>query len=290
MITKEINTIIDTTQIKTVFSNFIQLKDIEKIEGVKKYTDDINKQERTIILNLNNEYEYEPILNLKDYKKKMKEIINTLEIVEIKKVKLERIDIAIDVDIDFNTNFKFLLYLHQVITNTQKNDKWYTTNLSTLKRNTIISRSRDKEVCFYDKKEESNEKHYLSTRLEFRYKRLSKMDLDMQIKKIIEDLNNIENNIENAEKEIAEKLILLYFHEKEKNKITTFSEFVRKYNNFFYNKYVLKLVYHKSDLKGNFNKWLYRFRELNSIEFYDKKDIKNFKKAMIKSIKKYIKK
>lgn len=290
MKTKEINTIIDTTQIKTVFSNFIQLRDIEGVENVKKYSDDINKQERTIVLNLNNEDEYKPILNLKDYKKKMKEVINTLEIVEIKKVKLERIDIAIDIDIDFNTNFKFLLYLHQVITNTQISDKWYTTNLNTLKRNTIISRSRDKEVCFYDKKEESNEKHYLSTRLEFRYKRLSKLDLEMQIKKVIEDLNNIENNIENAEKEIAERLILLYLNEKEKNKILTFSEFVRKYNHFFYNKYVLKLVYHKSGLKGNFNTWLSKFRESNPIEFYDKKDINNFKKIMIKSIKKYMKK
>ena len=287
---KDVNTIIDTTQIKTVFSNFIQLRDIEGVENVKKYSDDINKQQRTIVLNLNNDDEYKPILNLKDYKKKMKEVISMLEIVEIKKVELERIDIAIDTDIDFNTNFKFLLFLHQVITNSQISDKWYTINLNTLKKNTIISRSRDKEVCFYDKKDESNNKHYLNTRLEFRYKRLSKLDLDKQIQKVIDDLNDIENNIESVENEIAERLILLYLSEKDKNKILTFSEFVRKYNNYFYTKYVLKLVYHKSGLKGRYSTWLYKFKETNDIVFYDKKDINKFKKIMIKSIKKYMKK
>lgn len=287
---KDVNTIIDTTQIKTVFSNFIQLRDIEGVENVKKYSDDINKQQRTIVLNLNNDDEYKPILNLKDYKKKMKEVISMLEIVEIKKVELERIDIAIDTDIDFNTNFKFLLFLHQVITNSQISDKWYTINLNTLKKNTIISRSRDKEVCFYDKKDESNNKHYLNTRLEFRYKRLSKLDLDKQIQKVIDDLNDIENNIESVENEIAERLILLYLSEKDKNKILTFSEFVRKYNNYFYTKYILKLVYHKSGLKGRYSTWLYKFKETNDIVFYDKKDINKFKKIMIKSIKKYMKK
>ena len=69
----------------------------------------------------------------------------------------------------------------------------------------------------------------------------------------------------------------------------SFSEFVRKYNDYFYTINILKEVYKSANMKGSYKGWLDNFRLKNNLEFYTAKDIKELQKAMIKSVKSYMK-
>ena len=42
-------------------------------------------------------------------------------------------------------------------------------------------------------------------------------------------------------------------------------------------------------MKGSYSNWLKEFRRVNVLEFYTTKDIKELQKAMLKSVKTYIK-
>ena len=52
----------------------------------------------------------------------------------------------------------------------------------------------------------------------------------------------------------------------------------------------MEKVYKSSGLKGGYARWLKEFRSCNkNIEFYGSKDIKEFQKSMLKSIRAYAK-
>ena len=89
------------------------------------------------------------------------------------------------------------------------------------------------------------------------------------------------------EANMSDRLIKLW--EVDKENVRSFSEFVRKYNDYFYTLNILKMVYEGVDLKGGYSNWLRKFRKTNNIEFYTKTDIKEIQKAMLKSAKEYLK-
>ena len=62
-------------------------------------------------------------------------------------------------------------------------DRWYTINLDSLDKTTIIYKNTNLEVVFYDKEAESGGNHDFATRMEVRFKRLSKMDFEKNLDK-----------------------------------------------------------------------------------------------------------
>ena len=89
------------------------------------------------------------------------------------------------------------------------------------------------------------------------------------------------------EDNMSKRLIKLW--EMDKGNVKSFSEFVRKYNDYFYTLNILKVVYKSTGMKGSYSNWLKEFRRVNVLEFYTTKDIKELQKAMLKSVKTYIK-
>lgn len=246
---------------------------------------------KNAVINANN-YKgvYEPLHTKTEFLEVMKIIYNQIGVKDMDKVDLNRIDIAVDSEMEFHPNFKKILFLFELVTvGENKNNKWYTTNLNTLKNNTVIVKGRSVEICFYDKAEESNGQHYANTRFEFRFKRISNKDYDVHINKVKEMVENIDKAIPELEKDMSERLIKLW--EEEKERVKSFSEFVRKYDRFFYTMEILKIVYKATGLKGNCKRWVDKFREgNNTLEFYTKSDANEFKREVKKALKNYIKK
>lgn len=248
---------------------------------------------KNAVINANN-YKgvYEPIHTKTEFLEVMKMIYNQIGVKDMDNVDLNRIDIAVDSEINFKDNFKKILFMFELVTfGDKKADRWYTTNLKTLKNNTIILNGRSLEVCFYDKAEESGGKHYANTRFEFRFKRISSKEYDVHINKVKELVEVIDKVIPELEGDVAERLIKLW--EEEKGTVKSFSEFVRKYNNFFYTLEIMEKVYKRSGLKANCKAWIKDFRKSNKdnvrLEFYSKSDVMEFKREVKKALKNYLK-
>ncbi|APF22361.1 hypothetical protein [Clostridium butyricum] len=232
--------------------------------------------------------EYVPILSIDGFVNSMEEIFEIIGVVEIDKISMRRIDIAVDLDIDYIECFKKILFLFELITlEENKSDRWYTTNLNTLKSNSLILKGRSIEICFYNKKEESCGKHYAPTRFEFRFKRVSSKNYIIHINKVRNIVNTMDFSIVKLEENMTERLIVLW--NSENKEVKSFSEFVRKYDRYFYTIRILENVYRKTGLSGNCTNWVKKFRNNNNLMFFTKSDVKIFKCEVNKAIKEYIK-
>ena len=106
-------------------------------------------------------------------------------------------------------------------------------------------------------------------------------------KKTIDKVKEMDGKLLQLEENMSKRLIKLY--QADKDNVKSFSEFVRKYNDYFYTLNILKEVYKNSGMKGSYKGWLDNFRLKNKLEFYTSKDIKELQKAMKKSVKTYMK-
>lgn len=295
-----VESIVDTTEIKVGFSNMNTLildDSLKENKCVKKEKDNIKKQVKTIVINLHMlNGTYIPIKSLKEYKETMKGLLkDRMEVIDHKKVKMNRVDIAVDIDWDFKKNYKFLLFFFALYTENLANsegdkrilgDMWETTNLKSLRNNSIKWSNSHYEVSFYDKKEESKGMHEFSTRLEFRYKKLSEYNFEKNINKILATLKDVEKNIEHIEEMFAESLVELYRECEDNGEATSYTGFVRAYNKYFFTSRVVELVYKEIGLKGNFKNWMKLFKKKNGkLNFYKKSDVKAFKTTISNSLK-----
>ncbi|WP_415341343.1 hypothetical protein, partial [Clostridium perfringens] len=129
-----------------------------------------------------------------------------------------------------------------------------------------------------------------STRIEFRWIRYTSLETDKMAKRVINKLKDIENNNVELEGKLINKLSARYEEEKKKKEIKTFTEFVRKYDKFFYTRNIIKGVYETTGYKGSFKEWLRKFKENQpNFRYYTLKDIKTYRNAIVKSVKAYIK-
>lgn len=293
MITKEkVCCTIDTMQISIKENNFkileIVTKDIfDFITPLKEKRIEDNVY-KVLKFNLNELYGNKLITGVSEHIKSLDISLEKIGVIDKMDYELDRVDISIDTDLEFKDNFKWFLFLFELVTyGNEKSDKWYTTNLKTLSNNTIILKDRSVEVCFYDKKEESNDKYLYNTRMEWRFKRAKNKDFNIYLDRLICRLDGLENAIDSLERNMANRLIRLWNKECSEGQIRNFSEFVRKYSNYFYTVGVLKMVYAATGLKGNYKNWLIKFRQSNQLIFFSKSNVINYKKEMIRSIKKY---
>ncbi|MDY6013162.1 MAG: hypothetical protein SPJ33_09685 [Clostridium sp.] len=212
-------------------------------------------------------------------------------------VRMERMDIAIDTNkYTFAIDFKKLMLFGELLSIRQGGkvggtNRYYTTDIDSLLPNSIkFKQKRDLTIEIYNKKLESPT-HQYETRIEFRYDR---KDRDIEncldlFDNTIELLKAMEGNLQRVEGSMIERLSKLYKKQVNESLVKSFSEFVRKYNDYFYTLEILKGVYKNSGLKGNYNTWLKEFRKLNDLEFITKTEIRKFQKTSIKSVREYIK-
>lgn len=290
---QDLNSIIDTMQIRINFSDYRELNKIsissnDYVKSISKEIEGDGGYAR-IVLNLNRVLShYNRLETLGEHNRTFSQVMKGFGIMIDENIKLERLDIAIDSHLDFDDNFKYFLYLFELITHNDKRaDRWYTTNIDTLKQNSIKNIARSMDIVFYDKAEESEGRHLYNTRMEFRFKRLSKLDFESKLLQLIDLIKTIDINIPLINKSMSNRICRLYDKEIKKGSINNLSEFVRKYNDYIYTKEILEALYKHTGLKGTFNDWIKYYKKNNKLDLYTKTDIEDYKKSAIKSIKEY---
>lgn len=206
-------------------------------------------------------------------------------------IDVNRMDISVDSNLNYADYKKFHLYLFELITYREShNKKILCTSLESYEDNNIYLNSRDLKLAIYDKGYESKGEHPYSTRIEFRWIRYTSLETDKMAKRVINKLKDIENNNTGLEGKLINRLSARYEEEKRKKEIKTFTEFVRKYDKFFYTRNIIKGVYETTGYKGSFKEWLRKFKENQpNFRYYTLKDIKTYRNAIVKSVKAYIK-
>lgn len=289
----EFKSVIDTIAIRTDINNVNDFTVVnnENYEYINKLTDSFDNSQMTLKVNLHTRYGEMVLDNVKKFNTALEESLSEIGVVEMSNVELTRVDIALDTNnYTMQQDFKRMLFCYELLTvKHKKSDRWYTTNLNTLQRNTIKLYDSRFELEIYDKAKASNNMHPYETRIEFRYKRLSKdlADSEVYLDKVLDKIREMDGKLLQLEENMSKRLINLY--QVEKDNVKSFSEFVRKYNDYFYTLNILKAVYKSVGLKGGYSNWLRDFRRSNQLEFYTSKDIKELQKAMLKSVKSYIK-
>lgn len=289
----EFKSVIDTIAIRTDINNVNDFTVVnnENYEYINKLTDSFDNSQMTLKVNLHTRYGEMVLDNVKKFNTALEESLSEMGVVEMSNVELTRVDIALDTNnYTMQQDFKRMLFCYELLTIKHKrDDRWYTTDLNTLQRNTIKLFGDRFELEIYDKAKASNNMHPYSTRIEFRYKRLNKdiADNEIYLKKTIDKIEEMDGKLLQLEENMSKRLIKLY--QADKDNVKSFSEFVRKYNDYFYTLNILKEVYKSVGMKGSYKGWLDNFRLKNKLEFYTAKDIKELQKAMKKSVKTYMK-
>lgn len=289
----EFKSVIDTIAIRTDINNVKDFTVVnnENYEYINKLTDSFDNSQMTLKVNLHTRYGEMVLDNVKKFNTALEESLSDMGVVEMSNVELTRVDIALDTNnYTMQQDFKKMLFCYELLTIKHKrDDRWYTTDLNTLQRNTIKLFGDRFELEIYDKAKASNNMHPFQTRIEFRYKRLNKdiADNEIYLKKTIDKIEEMDGKLLQLEENMSKRLIKLY--QADKDNVKSFSEFVRKYNDYFYTLNILKEVYKASGMKGSYKGWLDNFRLKNKLEFYTSKDIKELQKAMKKSVKTYMK-
>jgi hypothetical protein len=288
------HTIIDSMEIKLELNNIKDLSkiNIENYPYIKKDVR-INSEQTEIVIPLSlnrRQGHYNMLTTLTQNEEEFEAMLNDFEVLIKDNVKLNRIDIALDSSLDFDENFKYFLYMFELCTyGNKKADKWYTTNLDTLKNNSIKQIGRKLQIAFYDKADESNGRHLYNSRMEFRFLDISCKDFKFHLEKLINLINSIDQNVELLDKNMGERIISLYNDAIKKHEVKTFSEFVRRYNKYIYTSNILKTLYEYVGLNGSYNNWVREFRRSNKCElkFFTANDVKKYKADCIRSIKSY---
>lgn len=289
----EFKSVIDTIAIKTDINNVNDFTVVnnENYEYINKLSDSFDNSQMMLKVNLHTRYGEMVLDSAKKFNNALEESLSDMGVIEMDNVELTRVDIALDTNnYTMQQDFKRMLFCYELLTIKHKrDDRWYTTDLNTLQRNTIKLFGDRFELEIYDKAKASNNMHPFSTRIEFRYKRLNKdiADNEIYLKKTIDKIEEMNGKLLQLEENMSKRLIKLY--QADKDNVKSFSEFVRKYNDYFYTLNILKEVYKNSGMRGSYKNWLDTFRKTNTLEFYTAKDIKELQKAMKKSVKTYMK-
>lgn len=286
------NTTIDTIAIKTDVNNFEDFTKVNKktYDYIERLNDSFDNSKMSLKVNLHNKYGEMTLNSLTEYNKALQYSLDELGVLNMNEVELNRIDVALDTnEYTIQRDFKKMLFVFELLTiKHKKSDRWYTTNLNTLERNTIKLYDSRFELEIYDKAKASNNMHPFATRVEFRYKRLSTdiQENELYLEKVTKKIEEMDGKLLQLENNMSKRLIKLY--QADKDKVLSFSEFVRKYNDYFYTLNILKAVYKETGLKGSYSNWLKDFRKTSELKFYTKKDVKELQKEMKNSLKMYM--
>lgn len=289
----EFKTVIDTIAVKVDINNLNDFTIVsnDNYDYIERLSDSFNNSQMTLKVNLHTKFGEMTLNSFKKYNSALNSSLAELGVLNLNEVELTRVDIAMDTNnYTMQKDFKKMLFAYELLTiKHKKSDRWYTTNLNTLERNTIKLYDSRFELEIYDKAKVSNNMHPYATRVEFRYKRLNKdlKESNVYLNKVMDKIKEMDGKLLQLEENMSKRLIKLY--QADKDNVKSFSEFVRKYNDYFYTLNILKEVYKSTGMKGGYKNWVDKFRKTNQLEFYTAKDIKELQKAMLKSVKTYMK-
>lgn len=218
-------------------------------------------------------------------------VINDIkEELKITSWNLDRLDIAIDTIASFDELYKTNLMFAQLFClYTNNNNDVVINSLSNNKKRAIVINHRKLELYIYDKLFESNGKHPYS-RCEFRFKLLDITDISDVVKRLEAILTALPRYIEALNKAKIDFLVSEWQIEADTTNsgIKSFSEFVRRYDNHIFNREILQGLYIRV-MKGDFKRWLYKFKKNNDLEFIGNKDMLTYCKAMKQAVKEFAK-
>lgn len=289
----EFATVIDTIAAKVDINNLNDFTIVsnDNYDYIERLSDSFDNSKMSLKVNLHTKYGEMTLNSVKKYNSALNSSLAEMGVLNLNEVELTRVDVALDTnDYSMQKDFKRMLFCYELLTiKHKKSDRWYTTNLNTLERNTIKLYDSRFELEIYDKAKASNNMHPYATRVEFRYKRLSKdlKESNVYLNKVMDKIKEMDGKLLQLEENMSKRLIKLY--QADKDNVKSFSEFVRKYNDYFYTLNILKEVYKSTGMKGGYKNWVDKFRKTNQLEFYTAKDIKELQKAMLKSVKTYMK-
>jgi hypothetical protein len=288
---KELSTIVDTLKIRTEKEN-IKYEGLteDSFEYIKSVTTNEKRQDMTVGLSLNRRRaRYCRIESLEEFKEEFKQMCNDFKIEVVENVKLNRIDIAIDSEILFEENLTYLNFMFELLTFQLKGSCIDVIDREKMKLNTFKKKNSKREVVFYDKREESASKHLFNTRLEFRFLNIESLDFEKHINKVIEMIEKMHTNLKNVEKSVFIRLNKKYRESKEKNKTTNLTAFVRNNQEYVFTDNILRMLYEAEKFKGNYVEWKKKVKKGSSrFKLFKEKDIEDFKKKCIRSLKKYM--
>lgn len=288
----KLNTVVDTVQLSALKEDITHYGYIEADNvGYIKASENVRAKDNYSRLKMSPKH-YIGYDNTNSRTKLERATMDILDKIGVHKenIEVDRVDISIDSPLNYDDSFKLHLYLFELITFKEKNrGKIICTSLDNYRDNNIYLNSRDLKLSIYNKALESEGLHKYDTRMEFRWCRYASLDTKKLAEKTLSKLKDIEANDDELTARMVYKLSERYTEEMAIGKVRNFTEFVRKYDKFFYSREILKGVYEKSSLKGSFTGWFKYFKEANSFDYYSLKDIKTYRDLMVKSIKSYIK-
>ena len=137
----EFKSVIDTIAIRTDINNVNDFTVVnnENYEYINKLTDSFDNSQMTLKVNLHTRYGEMVLDNVKKFNTALEESLSDMGVVEMSNVELTRVDIALDTNnYTMQQDFKKMLFCYELLTiKHNRDDRWYTTDLNTLQRNTI---------------------------------------------------------------------------------------------------------------------------------------------------------
>ena len=197
----EFKSVIDTIAIKTDINNvedFTIVND-ENFDYIDRLSDSFDNSQMALKVNLHTRYGEMTLDKLNKFNCALEDSLEEVGVLQMDNVELNRVDIALDTNsYTMQKDFKRMLFVYELLTiKHKKSDRWYTTNLNTLERNTIKLYDSRFELEIYDKAKASNNMHPYSTRVEFRYKRLSKdlADSEVYLHKVMDKIREMDGKL-----------------------------------------------------------------------------------------------
>jgi hypothetical protein len=274
---------IDTVQVELRGKFKEELQEIKTvIDDKTTYTDDNNTR---IVVRANRE--------LSSINEALACIELVAEKIKCKDWRITRVDMTVDYENRFEENMKLYRLFLECLAIVRRKDKLeiFNTKKGIEKQCNLKISSKRIETTIYnciDKARISN------TRLENKIKdiRNTSSDRDIienEIKKFLEEIQDLELLVEKVEEKYIEELTRLH-HETIEKKYRTFSEFVAfaDSQNYILTSNVLKTVMKKVGIKTSYNSFRDMFKRTRktSLEFTSKTELKN----MINDVKKELKK
>lgn len=288
---------VDTIQVTTAANNVINIEEwyggksfvkensakLTEKEGIKRITVVLHPSRMGARYDASDEmYRYS------SYRKMKKQMLKELTVVLPADVKLDRMDICLDTSKGFKEMYKLSNAITGLYALEKKADKvWKNVDYWSERTNGFNVAKQCFGLTIYDKELESGGRHPYKTRVEFKFTKLGNVEEVKKIDELITLFDRLADNLEMLESIKAEKLFVLYQEQLSDGKIKNFTQFVAMNQDNILTSNMCKILYEKVGLKGNYTKWLSKYRQANSIEFVTKTDIRNVMAAMKKAVKEF---
>lgn len=283
----KIQSTIDTTQTRDKILNRVESKiDVLGRKIVKREDDNITDK---WCLNYKEYHE-----ELSSSVQEMNRMFELATVIDIGKIKLNRIDVATDIDVSFDDVEKLLSYYFLIFTEGLGKGRRRWTDMDLEEVDALWFKRQYLEIQYYNKEKQAKEKGFAAkypTRLEVRLKRIEKQEFKYHIDRVIKMYEEVPEKIRYVQEDRIKLLCKKWDEFKKKNPTDTLTHFVVAWEEKIYSKEILEGLYRYVGLKGNFNEWLKSYKKKGrQIELFTEKDIINLNKRIVKSLKDYKKK